>query len=237
MNRRDWMQGLSALGVTVGCTAAGLASDHGKMDDSKMDLMAPAKNSHLHFCGIHIAKANPKFQVITQHYCGARSEDMHQCLLYDSCDKNAKLLGVEYIISDKLFQTLPPEEKKYWHVHTYEVLAGGLTGPGMKLDDENAFMKYIMTTWGKTWHTWPDPKTPVPMGEPLLMWSLTGDGQADEKVIAERDKLFGVNCQEIRERRVKHFGLEVPQVDLPKSINDLGRQWTNQGPDTPTKRR
>lgn len=30
--------------------------------------------------------------------------------------------GVEYIISDTIFEKLPPEEQKLWHSHTYEVL-------------------------------------------------------------------------------------------------------------------
>jgi hypothetical protein len=91
--------------------------------------MAPVHELHAHFCGIHIAKNNPKFHIIAQHYCMSRSEEMHQCLLYDSTEKNAKLLGVEYIISDRLYRELPESEKKYWHPHTYEVLAGGLIAP------------------------------------------------------------------------------------------------------------
>jgi len=29
----------------------------------------------------------------------------------------ARLLGVEYIISERLFREQPEEEKKYWHSH------------------------------------------------------------------------------------------------------------------------
>jgi hypothetical protein len=204
-------------------------------------MMAPVAAVHAHFCGIHVAKNNPKFQLVAQHYCSARSDaehkiDMHQCLLYDSYDKNAKLLGVEYIVSNDVYQRLPSDEKKYWHPHTYEVLAGGLIAPGMKPEDELRFMRAILTTWGKTWHTWPDPKTPVPMGEPLLVWSLTGDSQDDKEVVAARDRQFGVATAEIRERRGKAFGLEVPQVSPPKSMDAIGRQWTDEGDDKPTRK-
>jgi len=37
-------------------------------------LMAPISNHHLFFCGFHVAKKNPKFQVTTMHYCGMRGE-------------------------------------------------------------------------------------------------------------------------------------------------------------------
>ncbi len=97
-------------------------------------------------------------------------------------------------------------------------------------------MKMILPTWGKAWHTWPDPQTAVPMGEPMLIWSLTGDGQVDEALVAARDKEFGCSTQAIRETRGTFFGLRVPNVDSPKSYDYVGRQWTNSGEDRPTKK-
>lgn len=197
--------------------------------------MPPIENVHLHFCGIHVAKSNPKFQLITQHYCSPVNEEMHQCLLYDSAEKNARLLGIEYIISDNAFRKLPDTEKRFWHLHTYEVLGGGLIGPGMGADDEMKFMKFVLTTWGKTWHTWPDPRTPVPMGEPLLMWSLMADDQVDQQVLSQRDKQFKVLAARLRSVRTKEIGFRPPQVPFPKSVNEIGRQWTAAGEDEPRK--
>jgi hypothetical protein len=241
MNRREMFVHAGALGAgfTVGGVTLGDGDHGGATGDARP--AGPLTGPHAHFCGIHIAKKDPKFQLIAQHYCaahagGAHGEDLFQCLLFDSREKNAKLLGVEYIISDKQYRALPAEEKKYWHPHTYEVLAGGLIAPGMTADEELTFMKSILTTWGKTWHTWPDPKTAVPIGEPLLMWALTADGQADEKVIAERDRQFNVSAAEIRARRGRALGLEVPKVSLPRSVEQVGRQWTDNGEDRPTAR-
>ena len=199
-------------------------------------FMGPIRNHDLFFCGFHVAKKNPKFQVTTMHYCGMRGEGdhkMHQCLLYDSVSPGAKLIGVEYIVTDKLFRSFSDQEKKYWHPHTYEVLGGSLIAPGMKPDDEMAFMKGLLLTWGKTWHTWPDPTTPVPMGEPMLMWSLTGDGQDDPKVLAARDKEFGVKTAAIRQKRIEAIGYEAPAVPQPKDMDVIGRQWTATGADQP----
>ena len=236
MDRREMFGFLGALG-------AGLplhAGDHGTKTDGPAGA-TPLSGPHAHFCGIHVAKKDPKFQLVTQHYCVAHTEhghdDLFQCVLFDGTGKNAKLLGVEYIVSDAVYRTLPADEKKYWHAHTYEVLGGGLIAPGMAPDDELKFMKTVMTTWGKAWHTWPDPKSPVPLGEPLLIWSLTGDGQADEKVVAARDKEFGCSTAKIREARGKAIGYEVPKVSPPKSMDAVGRQWTDDGDDKPTKRK
>jgi hypothetical protein len=186
-----------------------------------------------------VAKNNREFQLIAQHYCTAHaghdhSDGLFQCLLFDSTGPNAKLLGVEYIVSDEQYRRLPDFEKKYWHPHTYEVLAGGLIAPEMTIEDETKFMRQILTTWGKTWHTWPDPQTPVPLGEPLLMWALSGDGQAIEAVIRQRDRQFNVSNSDIRRRRVRDIGFQVPDVPFPNSQDALGRQWTSTGLDAPT---
>lgn len=233
MNRRELLGVCGALGagLTLGSGQAA-ASGHASMRTKR--FMAPVSNHHLHFCGIHIAKKDPKIQLITQHYCGPRGEEMHQCLIFDSLDKNAKLLGVEYIVTDRLYRQLPDEERKLWHPHTYEVLAGGLIAPGMPPDDELKFMKALLTTWGKTWHTWPDPATEVPLGEPLLMWSLTGEGQDDKRVLAKRDQQFGVSTSQIRDRRRAAIGLDIPRVPSPVSVETIGRQWTASGADEPT---
>lgn len=46
---------------------------------------------------------------------------MRQCIIYDSNKADARLIGIEYIISKDLFKQLPAEEKRYWHSHEYEV--------------------------------------------------------------------------------------------------------------------
>jgi hypothetical protein len=234
MDRRHWL-GLVGSSIGVSLSAAEVDADpHHAGSKGEGGLMAPVQSVHAHFCGIHIAKSNPKFQIIAQHYCMSLSGEMHQCLMYDSCEKNAKLLGIEYIISDRLYRGLPDLEKKYWHPHSYEVLGGGLIAPSMKPEDELAFMKALLTTWGKTWHTWPDPRTLIPMGEPLLMWAVTGDGQIDQDVLASRDKQFNVKVAEIREKRRESIGWDIPKVSLPRSVDQVGRQWTDEGEDKPT---
>jgi hypothetical protein len=235
IGRREMIRVLGALGCGVAASPnTSQAEEHGAHEKKDSELTGPVKGLHAHFCGIHVAKGNPRFQVVAQHYCSARSEEMHQCLLYDSCEKNARLLGVEYIIVDAAYRRLPETEKKYWHPHTYEVLAGGLIAPGMEATEESKFMKSLLNTWGKTWHTWPDPQTAVPLGEPLLIWSFTGDGQANEELVAARDRQFGISTAKIRERRVREIGLQVPQVSQPNSIERIGRQWTDEGRDAPT---
>lgn len=239
MDRRNAMKtlGLTATGLVAGQAVGPHQAHADDVHEKKHGPMPPVDNVHLYFCGFHIAKNNPKFQIETQHYCAVRGEDMHQCILYDNNDKTAKLLGVEYIITDKLYQGLPEGEKKYWHPHTYEVLGGQLIAPNMDQKGEDEFMKALITTWGKAVHVWPDPSTEVPIGDPLLMWSIMGDGQIDPEKLKSRDKRFGVNTQEKSEYRQKLYGMPEPYVSMPESVDFVGRQWTNEGPDTPAARR
>jgi hypothetical protein len=70
-------------------------------------------------------------QVEAHHYCMHYNQDMRQCAIFDSPEANAHFIGVEYIISKKLFDTLSDEEKKQWHSHDYEVKGGILFMPGV----------------------------------------------------------------------------------------------------------
>jgi hypothetical protein len=194
---------------------------------------APVDKMHLYLCAFHVAKENPKFQVEAHHFCSPQAGSLHQCVIYDNRSPASKLLGVEYIISDDDYQKLPAAEKKYWHPHAYEILSGQLVAPDFPMQGD-AIFPGLINTWGKTWHTWPDPTTAMPTGEPILMWSANGDGQIREDLISKRDAQFGINSNEIRKRRAA-WGYEVPQVPAVKGMDEIGRRWTATGKDEPTR--
>jgi hypothetical protein len=225
MDRRDLL-GLLGAGA-AGLAAAGAGGEVARA--SEPHEKTPVDECGLYLCAFHIAKKDPRFQVEAFHYCSVVSEEVQQCIIFDSAGKGARILGVEYIISDRLYRGLPGTEKKYYHPHTYEILSGLLIAPGMAERAERDLMGKLLLTWGKTWHTWPDPTTALPMGEPLLMWSYTKDGQVDPKLLSERDQNLHVSTPAIRLRRAD-LG-PVPQIDPPKSLDQIGRQWTNDGPD------
>ncbi len=217
---------------------AGKKKGHVVDNVTKLRYADPVKDIHLYLCAFHIAKDNPSFEVEAHHYCSMRElkvgkGDLHQCVIYDSKEAPAKLLGVEYIISNKMYQNLPHNEKIYWHPHSYEIVSGQLIVPDM-FDLGDTALEGFLGSWGKTFHTWPDPDTNIPMGKPLLMWSAGADGQISKEMIDKRDKQFGISTNQLRERR-KIYGYQVPNVDLPESVLELGRQWINEGFDMPQK--
>ena len=155
-----------------------------------------------HVCGLHFYCGDINRQVIAHHYCSHVSKDVRQCVIYDSDKKHARLVGIEYIISSKLFEELPFEEKKLWHSHVYEVKSGQLTAPGISEAAEMELMRGFVGTYGKTWYTWQvDRGDKLPLGIPQLMMAFIADGQVNPELLADRDKEYGITAEEKKESR------------------------------------
>ncbi|CAG8454317.1 675_t:CDS:2 [Acaulospora morrowiae] len=169
----------------------------------------PLKGVHEHICGFHFYSHDMTRQVEAHHFCSHQNEDVRQCLIYDSDKQDAKLIGVEYIISDKVYLTLPEEEKKYWHSHVYEVKSGMLTLPfnymvpnALADATEKKVMEGLVNTYGKTWHFWQvDRGDPLPYGPPQLMMSFVKDNQISPKLLEDRDSRYKVSTEELRQKR------------------------------------
>ncbi|HEU4852683.1 MAG TPA: OBAP family protein [Telluria sp.] len=180
--------------------------------------------------GFHFYNGKMKAQTEAHHYCTILNEDVIQCVIYDANTGSAKLMGVEYIISGKLFQTLPGREKAYWHSHVHEVKSGQLIAPGIPQVAEHALMKKLVGTYGKTWHTWhTDRKLGLPFGSPQLMMGFTADGQADAAMVADRDKRFNVSSEDNRKRRAD---IPAPAIDPEADAWKRGTVYQMQDPST-----
>lgn len=91
------------------------------------NAFAPIDKIHQALHAYHVV-ADERGQIVPSvHYCSCNSAGDHfQCLIYSSSDADAKLIGVEYMISEERFLQLPDEEKNYWHSHVHEVMSGML---------------------------------------------------------------------------------------------------------------
>jgi hypothetical protein len=145
---------------------------------------------------------DPAAQMEAHHFCANVNNEVRQCAIYDGNTRNARLMGVEYIISRRLFEGLPAAEKPLWHSHVHEVTSGQLLAPGIPQTAEHALMRQLVDTYGKTWHTWhTDRADPLPLGVPQLMMGFTADGQLDPGLVAERDGRLGITSMERRRLR------------------------------------
>ena len=163
---------------------------------------------------------DPSHQMEAHHFCHQVNEDFAQCALYDGNTGDANLSGIEYIISERLFDTLPAYERRYWHPHNYEILSGQLVAPGLPDIAEHAVMESKMNSYGKTWHVWDTGHVnqpaarELPVGRPMLAWSYNRDGEAPAKLVEARDQRMGVSTAEKRKERADLAAKANPQVGV-----------------------
>lgn len=183
---------------------------------------SPIKGFDIYLVGLHPMKKHPELQIEAHHYCHQMNEDFAQCVLFDSNTKDANMNGIEYIISEKIFNSLPTEEKKYWHPHNGEILTGQLVAPGIPKIAEHELMKNKMNSYGKTWHIWNTgyegyPPDDLPLGEPMLAWSFNRYGEVIPSLVEKRDKKMNINIEEIYKDRMDLQPLAKPQ----SGVDDL----------------
>lgn len=162
----------------------------------------PLKRFNAYLDGFHFYNGNIQAQMEAHHYVSQLNEDVHQAIIFDGNGADAKIMGVEYIISEKLFKTLPAEEKKLWHSHQYEVKSGTLIAPGIPDVAEHELMEKLVSTYGKTIHTWhTDQERTLPVGSPMIMMGFTKDGQLHPSLLQQRDQRFKISTEEKKQKR------------------------------------
>lgn len=208
------------LGVAAGAaTAAGILAGRKTLQIAKISQGHPLKHRMLdissnllqpkypleamstYLNGFHFYADDMGRQVEASHFCIHLQHDLHQCVIFDSNEPDAKLIGIEYIISEERFKSLNEEEQQLWHSHHHEVKSGTLVAPGVPELAEHAYFEDLVTTYGKTFHAWQVDRHDFPYGIPQLMMGFTADGQVHEHLVQDRDDRLGVSTTEKRERR------------------------------------
>ncbi|CAD6439739.1 a46b4de8-7c28-4d10-a438-f9bdc7c8f3b9 [Sclerotinia trifoliorum] len=187
---------------------------------------APIKAICAHLNAFHVYVDEPGRCVEANHYCTHLSREVRQCLIYDAPKNPARLIGVEYMITRRLYEKLGEEERKLWHSHDYEVKSGMLILPNPTLPDavwtmaETEEMKEIVGLYGKTFHFWQtDRGDELPLGMPVLMGSFTGDEQVPWNKVKERDERFHVDTMKKREARK-----DIESVDIHKDADQVWKK-------------
>lgn len=133
------------------------------------------------------------------------------------------------MVSPRVYATLDQEERKLWHSHVFEVKSGMLIMPAPAAvpnaiweKAENAEMEEVVHLYGKVFQLWQvDRGDTVPLGKPELMTSFTSYDQTDlDKLVADRDRRFGVDSRKKAEAR-KY----IQEPDVHPDADDL---WSKQ---------
>jgi hypothetical protein len=227
------VKGLAAAALAGALAGAGAAasaqtppgeerSTTTKLLESAAELVqgeGPVKQLSLHLVGFHPLKDDPRHQMEAHHFCDQVNEEFAQCVLFDGHEDDARLNGIEYIISENLFESLPAGEKRYWHPHNYEILSGQLVAPGIPDAAEHEAMARKMNSYGKTWHVWKtgmpgEAGDALPHGEPHLAWSFNRDGEARPDLLSARDEKLGVSTGDKKEGRADLVAQAHPQCGV-----------------------
>ncbi|KZV06716.1 hypothetical protein F511_45804 [Dorcoceras hygrometricum] len=109
-----------------------------------MQSLKPIKGMNQHVCTFAMYSHDVTRQIETHHYATRINQDfLHHVIGSINCFlgqpyciigcvfslililfdrfRGFVYAGVEYIVSDKIFETLSPDEQKLWHSHAYEV--------------------------------------------------------------------------------------------------------------------
>jgi hypothetical protein len=225
---RDFGAGLA---VGIGATAAALAGrtvaravrasrghpwKHRVLDlgSTLLQRKYPLGAMSTYLDGLHMYADETGRQVQASHFCIHLRHDLHQCVIFDRNAPDARLIGIEYIIGEERFRSLPEEEKRLWHSHHYEIKSGILTAPGVPEIAEHAYFEDLVKTYGKTFHTWQYDVDDFPYGIPRLMMGFTEDGQARQELVRERDRRVGVSTRRNRQRRA-----DIPTPEVAPGAN------------------
>ncbi|EEB89773.1 hypothetical protein MPER_12096, partial [Moniliophthora perniciosa FA553] len=174
----------------------------------------PLSNIKQALCAVHPYAYDPSRIVPAYHYCTHNiSSDLHQCIIFDSNEPGARLIGVEYIITEKVYRTLDKEERRLWHSLLTMVAKAGIPSG---IDDalEMPALKDLHTTYGKTWHFWQiDRGDTLPLGLPSLMKSANKPADLSPEVVKEHEQRTGTNVKSKEEYRAKHLDKTYQIVD------------------------
>ncbi|KAK9085735.1 hypothetical protein Sjap_026146 [Stephania japonica] len=189
-----------------------------------LQSLKPVKQMQQHVCTFALYSHNMNRQIETHHYVTRINEDFLQCPVYDSDTARARLIGIEYIVSDRIFETLPPEEQKLWHSHAYEIKAGLWVNPRVPEALQRPELRNLTKSYGKFWCTWQtDRGDELPLGVPSLMMSpqSVGSGILNPELVKSRDNRYGIDSDDLKKWRV--------EIEEPEWINPNADYWKNTG--------
>ncbi|CAL5345238.1 hypothetical protein CsSME_00031632 [Camellia sinensis var. sinensis] len=189
-----------------------------------MQSLKPVNQIKQHVCTLALYSQNLTRQIETHHYLTRLNQDFIQCAVYDTDDSHGRLIGVEYIITDRIFETLPPDEQKLWHSHAYEIKSGLWVNPQVPELVLKPELENLTKTYGKFWCTWQvDRGDRLPLGPPSLMMSPqpVNLGKIRPHLVEKRDCKYKISIDDLKMSRV--------EIEEPEWINPQADNWKQHG--------
>ena len=149
------MMGAAALMLSIPVSNTAIAQQQGMMTNAT--AAKPVDGYNLpqgHLNAVRHNFDDPSLRV--EHFCKPHDRVMMVCQLYDSNSANATLIGIEYMITQEQYDSLPNREKPYWHAHREELRPERADPmmPELSPEQAQAEMAKMFPTWGKVIITW-----------------------------------------------------------------------------------
>jgi hypothetical protein len=149
------MIGAAALMLSIPVSNTAIAQQQGMMTNAT--AAKPVDGYNLpqgHLNAVRHNFDDPSLRV--EHFCKPHDSIMMVCQLYDSNSANATLIGIEYMITQEQYDSLPNREKPYWHAHKEELRPERADPmmPELSPEQAQAEMAKMFPTWGKVIITW-----------------------------------------------------------------------------------
>jgi hypothetical protein len=150
------MMGAAALMLSIPVSNTAIAQQQGMMTNATA-AAKPVDGYNLpqgHLNAVRHNFDDPSLRV--EHFCKPHDRVMMVCQLYDSNSANATLIGIEYMITQEQYDSLPNREKPYWHAHREELRPERADPmmPELSPEQAQAEMAKMFPTWGKVIITW-----------------------------------------------------------------------------------
>lgn len=107
-------------------------------------------------------------QKIAHHFCKQVKGGMFECQLYDSDDKDARLVGVETVVPTDVWKGFGAKEQALWHYHKEEIPKVNAKLPDLSPEEAAKVVETLNETYGKIYLLWDPAKSDLPIGQPSI---------------------------------------------------------------------
>ena len=178
---------------------------------------APISKLSMYLNGFHVAKGDPKMQMEAHHYCNQVNEDFAQCVLFDGNTDDARMMGIQYIVSENSLRcnarggksAMASAQLRNPLRSTPHAGTTGCCREGSAQGEDEQLRKNV--AYLDDGHAQRTLQMRCHSGPPHLQWSLNRDGEDAPGMVAARDKRMDMDTARTRHDRADLVSLAKPQ--------------------------
>lgn len=125
----------------------------------------PQRGFDLHVDAKHYVR---DARTAVHHWCKTINDNLIECLLFDSDEADAGLVGIETIVPKDIWSTFTKDQQKEWHDHATEIIEAEATLPDTPPEEAAKIVEFLKGTRGRVIYIWDFPADDWPVTRPFL---------------------------------------------------------------------